>query len=641
VSAPERIGKYRVVEPIGRGGMGSVYKAHDPFLDRMVAIKVMVEEADVGTEARQRFLREAQSAARLNHPNIITVYELGEDRGQTFIVMELLEGEPLSRVITRIPPLPFRRKLDLMRQICDGLAFAHRRGVVHRDIKPANIFVLQNGHVKILDFGIARVGTSELTRTGLLMGTPNYMSPEQARGRRSDTRSDIFSVGVVFYELLTGRKPFVGEDYFETLEKVRSEEPPPLAQAAPGVPAALIRVVQQALAKEPAARYQTLEDLKVDLLTVPDLGPVETAVEDLRETVDRKFAEVLRLHRMLVASIGSGALGEETIVMAEASGVGAGLETMLRDLESRTDRLKVLAHTVERLEPRVARGIAAFERGAYADAVAEMDAVLREIPQHQRARDYRERARLEEIRERTLKPHSVSAQTAWPAPGAAETGSRQEGEGATAVATPPVQATPPRPATPPVQLPPPSGHPTAVTELTASVQGKLPRVALVGVGVVVTAGAIYLFALAPGPRPGPAPAPAPVASPPTPVAAPPPPAPAPTPAPARPPDAPVAKPPAAAMPAPTPAPARPGPRDTAGRPDKPRTKPSPEPAKPKLTAEQTELMNTALAFGQLFQERGQPERARDEYRKVLALDPTHAEARRGLAEVEAQLKSKQ
>ncbi|MBI4010906.1 MAG: serine/threonine protein kinase, partial [Candidatus Rokubacteria bacterium] len=263
---PERIGKYRVVEPIGRGGMGSVYKAHDPVLDRMVAVKVMTEGAEVGTEARERFLREAQSAARLNHPNIITVYELGEDRGQVFIVMELLEGEPLSRLIARVPPPSLRQKLAIMVQICEGLGFAHRRGVIHRDVKPANIFILQNGQVKILDFGIARLSSSELTRTGLLMGTPNYMSPEQARGRRTDARSDIFSTGVVFYELLSGRKPFLGEDYFETMEKVRSEDPRPLAELVAGLPLPLVRAVERSLAKDPAVRYQTLEDLRVELL---------------------------------------------------------------------------------------------------------------------------------------------------------------------------------------------------------------------------------------------------------------------------------------------------------------------------------------------------------------------------------------
>ncbi|HSF03326.1 MAG TPA: serine/threonine-protein kinase, partial [Solirubrobacterales bacterium] len=372
MSAPERIGRYRILEPIGRGGMGSVYRAHDPTLDRLVAIKVMAQDAEAGAEAKTRFLREAQSAARLNHPNIITVYELGEDQGRVFIVMELLEGDPLSRVIARVPTLPLRRKIGLMMQICEGLAFAHQRGVVHRDMKPANVFVLQNGHVKILDFGIARVGSSELTRTGLLMGTPNYMSPEQARGRRTDSRSDIFSVGVLFYELLSGRKPFVGEDYFETLDKVRYEEPVPLVQLTTGLSPVLIATVQRAMAKDPAARYQSLEDMKADLVTVAEVTPATAAVEDLRESVDRKFAELVRQHRHLVAAIGSAALGDDTLPLADPAASGMGLEAVLRDLDVRNERLKALARTAERLEPAVARGLAAFERGAFVEAIAEL-----------------------------------------------------------------------------------------------------------------------------------------------------------------------------------------------------------------------------------------------------------------------------
>ena len=290
-----------------------------------------------------------------------------------------------------------------MMQICEGLAFAHQRGVVHRDMKPANVFVLQNGHVKILDFGIARVGSSELTRTGLLMGTPNYMSPEQARGRRTDSRSDIFSVGVLFYELLSGRKPFVGEDYFETLDKVRYEEPVPLGQLTGGLSPALIAAVQRAMAKDPAARYQSLEDMKADLVSVAEVTPATAAVEDLRESVDRKFAELVRQHRHLVAAIGSAALGDDTLPLADPAASGMGLEAVLRDLDVRNERLKALARTAERLEPAVARGLAAFERGAFAEAIAELDPVLKELPLHQRARDCRERARLEEMRERTVK----------------------------------------------------------------------------------------------------------------------------------------------------------------------------------------------------------------------------------------------
>jgi tetratricopeptide (TPR) repeat protein len=624
VSAPERIGRYRVLEPIGRGGMGSVYKAHDPTLDRMVAIKVMAEDAEAGAEAKTRFLREAQSAARLNHPNIITVFELGEDQGRVFIVMELLEGDPLSRVISRVPPLPLRRKLNVMVQICEGLAFAHQRGVVHRDVKPANVFVLQNGHVKILDFGIARVGSSELTRTGLLMGTPNYMSPEQARGRRTDARSDIFSVGVVFYELLSGRKPFVGDDYFETLDRVRSEDPAPLGELAPGLPPPLVAAVQRALAKDPAARYQTLEDMKHDLLSVAELAsPATVAAEDLRETVDRKFAELLRLHRRLVAAIGSAALEDDTLPLADPGTSGMGLETVLRDLDLRNERLKALARTVERLEPVVARGVAAFERASFAEAIAELDRVLKEIPLHQRARDYRERARLEEMRERTVKS----------AP-ALDTGTPVTG-GVTAAPTPSPE--------------------TAVTGTTRQAAVGRPRLVLAGVAaVVVSAGSVWVVMRPPAPPVAPAPpeqvapAPAPVVAPPTVIPAPP----------VVPPSPPAAIPPATPPRAVTPAPPKPGapgekakppaakPSEVAkpSEPAKPReaVKPS-EPAKPpeavkpgkrQLTAEEIQVVQDALAFAQVWMARGDTQRALVEYRRVLALDPDNAEARQGVVDAQ-------
>ncbi|MGH7319158.1 MAG: serine/threonine-protein kinase, partial [Candidatus Rokuibacteriota bacterium] len=404
---PERIGKYRIVAHIGRGGMGSVYKAHDPLLDRMVAVKVMSEGADVDSDARARFLREAQSAARLNHPNIITVYELGEEHGRVFIVMEILEGEPLSRVIDRVPPIPLRQKLAVMIQICEGLGFAHQRGVVHRDIKPGNVFVLENGQVKILDFGIARLTTSDLTRTGFLMGTPNYMSPEQARGRRTDARTDIFSAGVVLYELLTGRKPFAGADYFETLERLRSEEPTWLGEIEPDLPSGLVDAVHRAMAKDAAERFQSFDELRGKLIEVFNGLGVDSGA-DLRAAVGRKVAEVVRLHRMLVASVGVAALGDEKLPVLEPSATGAGLRTLLRDLEAQADRLQGFARDVERLEPAVARGIAAAGQGAYVEAAAELDAVLAEIPQHQRAREYRDRVRLEESLERTVRAFGVA-----------------------------------------------------------------------------------------------------------------------------------------------------------------------------------------------------------------------------------------
>jgi serine/threonine-protein kinase len=197
---PEQIGKYRILERVGRGGMGTVFKARDPVLDRLVALKVISSESDATDELKARFYREAQACAKLNHPNIVVVHDLGEADGQLYIVMEFLEGAELKHLIAERRPLSVEQKLGLMTQICDGLHYAHQNGIIHRDIKPGNIFVLRSGQVKILDFGIARIAAGSdpgLTRTGLIMGTLRYMSPEQARGR-VDQRSDIFSVGAVF-----------------------------------------------------------------------------------------------------------------------------------------------------------------------------------------------------------------------------------------------------------------------------------------------------------------------------------------------------------------------------------------------------------------------------------------------------------
>jgi eukaryotic-like serine/threonine-protein kinase len=703
---PARIGKYRVVELIGRGGMGSVYKAHDALLDRMVAIKVMKEDLDIDSEAPARFLREAQSVARLGHPNIITVFELGEEQGRVFIVMELLEGEPLTGLIRHEPPLPLRAKLGIMIQICEGLGFAHQRGVVHRDVKPANIFVLASGQVKILDFGIARITTSDLTRTGLLMGTPNYMSPEQARGRRTDTRTDIFSAGVVFYEFLTGRKPFSGADYFETLERLQSEEPTWLAEITPDLPGPLVHAVHKAMAKGLGDRYQSIEDLRRDLAAVREtLGAV--AAGELREAVTRKLAEVVRLHRRLVAAVGAAALDDEKLPVAELAANEEGLSTVLRRLEAQAERLGSLAEKAERLEPAVQRGIAAAERGDYTAAAAELEAVLAEIPLHQRARAYRDRVAHEEALERT-----VRAFGAPPADrGAALPASTPAG---------PVAESPPR--TPPeTRVPAPRAVGTGVVvDETRPGSGRRRRYAMAAVAVLaVVGGGVLLFgplgaprnrptppAATPIPAPTPAPQPLPVApAPQGPQAAPAPPqtTPAPPEAPPAPPEAPPAAPeatpaPPQATPAPSPAPspppgavsseplggessvgAAPAPQDPGGPPagdrlppDRPRPSPAPPPAvaapSPKppdvgtaprraprdakpapkpparrlpLTAEQEKAVEDALTLAQLFQARGDQVRALREYRRVLEIDPTHAEARQGLAEVERAIRAGQ
>ena len=248
----EQIGKYQVLERIGRGGMGTIFKARDPMLDRLVALKVISNEVEVTDELRARFFREAQACARLTHPNIVTLYDMGEEGGRLFIVMEMLDGEELRSLIAQRKILPLEDKMAIMMQVCDGLHYAHQKGIVHRDIKPGNIMVLRDGQVKILDFGIALMTTAEmdLTRTGLIMGTLRYVSPEQIRGR-ADHRSDMFSVGAVFYELLSFRPPFDGADPMQILDKLCSEDPLPLRELDPSIPPELVAIVDRALRKDP------------------------------------------------------------------------------------------------------------------------------------------------------------------------------------------------------------------------------------------------------------------------------------------------------------------------------------------------------------------------------------------------------
>jgi serine/threonine protein kinase len=285
---PATIGRYRIVDHIGKGAMGIVYSAVDDLMDRQVAVKVMMTDLEGEPETRARFYREAQVAARWMHPNIITIFDVGEAEGRAFIVMELLRGSPLPEYL-KLPDIGLDRKLDLMVQLCEALSVAHASGVFHRDIKPSNLFVQHDGLLKVLDFGIARLASSNVTTAGFLMGTPDYMSPEQARGKTVDGRSDIFSAGGVFYFILTGRKPFDAADLPAVLFKVEREDPRPLGENEAPVP--LARVVAKMLAKEPERRYQRCQDVLTDLMRFKRshavhtrrLGPDRAAPGDLRD----------------------------------------------------------------------------------------------------------------------------------------------------------------------------------------------------------------------------------------------------------------------------------------------------------------------------------------------------------------------
>ncbi|MAG69729.1 MAG: serine/threonine-protein kinase [Vicinamibacterales bacterium] len=301
---PERIGRYELIERIGKGGMGVVYRARDTQLQREVALKMLLINVAEVEETQERFRREARAAADLRHRNIIQVYDFGEEDGRAFFVMELLAGDSLSAELKGGKRLPLDRALDIMSQMCDGLAFAHGRSIVHRDLKPANLFVTPDGTIKILDFGLARIASSKLTRSGLIFGTPDYMSPEQVRGKVADHRSDIFSVGAVLYQLVSGRKPFAAESLPLVMRKVVEEPPPPLK----GVPPALERIIARALQKDPADRYQGVEALLVDLRCVDRAAPATAEPEpDADETVLVSLGMIGR-YRVL-ERVGQGGMG--------------------------------------------------------------------------------------------------------------------------------------------------------------------------------------------------------------------------------------------------------------------------------------------------------------------------------------------
>jgi serine/threonine protein kinase len=266
----KRFGRYEIVAELGRGAMGVVYKARDPQIDRLVALKtvsLLGQEPDQVEEFRQRFKREAQAAGRLHHPGIVSIFDVGEDpeTHDSFIVLEYVAGESLNRVLSREKKLPLPRALQLAEEIAEALDYAHAQGVVHRDIKPANILLTEDGHAKIADFGIAKLNLAHLTVPGRVLGTPAYMAPEQLIGEGSDNRSDIFSLGVIFYAMVTGHSPFHGDSATTVCYKVVNRDPVPATAFNLELPPSLDHVISRAMAKDPADRYQHGAEFASDL----------------------------------------------------------------------------------------------------------------------------------------------------------------------------------------------------------------------------------------------------------------------------------------------------------------------------------------------------------------------------------------
>ncbi len=410
-SLPPSIGRYEIRQRIGQGGMGSLYLALDPAIDRLVALKLLRIDSD---EMRARFLREARSAGRLQHPHIVTVYDVGEHDGQPFIAMEYVKGETLSDVIRRRAPVPLTQKISLMEDLCDGLEYAHRAGLVHRDIKPANLMVTNEAEgLKILDFGIARgVGDSGLTDVGTMMGTPNYMSPEQASGKPVDRRSDIFAVGAVIYEMLAYRQAFPGKEWQVVLPAILEKSPEPVTQVDRGLAPELDTIVGRALARDPVQRYQNLRSLRDDLADFRkqlDVGDQETALPTpipsaeptaappLRSVRDRADTDRTRLRELRKAKVARHVEAAETALVNGdmATAQSAAEEASLLDEED-TQVVRLLekvhsARDAHQFQTDLEESQAKLGADALTEALRLVEDALELQPESAEARELRQR----------------------------------------------------------------------------------------------------------------------------------------------------------------------------------------------------------------------------------------------------------
>jgi eukaryotic-like serine/threonine-protein kinase len=353
---PERhltqIGKYEVECVIGEGSMGVVYRAVDPLINRRVAIKVMNDAVAQDVSLRERFLREAQTAGSLQHPNVVTIYDFGEIDDHLFIAMEYVEGDDLSDLLQKKVGIPIIEALDLIIGLLHGLGYAHKRGIIHRDIKPANIRVDAEGKARLMDFGVAHLASSDMTSTGMLLGTPAYMAPEQITGGSVTAETDIFSVGAVLYELLAGKRPFVGDTLQSLMYSILNRAPESLEAVVPGLPAGLHDVAMRALKKEPGERYHSAMAMANDLAAIRDsLDPEGRRTSlSLRAAIDTALARETRARdrRRLGAQVGTFAAG-----VLLAAGVFAAARTLMSRPAS-SDAQRVSAGTTSPVATRAA-----------------------------------------------------------------------------------------------------------------------------------------------------------------------------------------------------------------------------------------------------------------------------------------------
>ena len=343
---PEKIGKYRITRALGKGAMGMVYEGFDPVIERKVAIKtILAEYVDAGDmeEALARFKREAQAGGRLQHPGIVGVYEYGNEGDMAFIVMEHVEGQELKRILGTGMRYELIEVFEIMKQLLAALDYSHKQGVVHRDIKPANLMILPGPKVKVMDFGIARLESSSLTQVGTVVGTPTHMSPEQLMGLPADGRADLWSSGVILYELLTGVSPFVAETPAQVMHRVLQSDPAPPTALVPGLPPGFDAVVARSLAKKAEDRFQSAREFQGGMLAAlqgkqvaptgprrerPSAAAEATAVAPRRSRVDLPPEALEDIERSLSRHIGPLA----GILVRRTQGEAASNEEFLRAL---------------------------------------------------------------------------------------------------------------------------------------------------------------------------------------------------------------------------------------------------------------------------------------------------------------------
>ncbi len=379
-----RLGRYEVLGELGQGAMGIVYKARDPLIDRIVAIKTinLGLALDEKEEYEGRFYQEAKAAGRLSHPNIVTIYDVGKNGDVAYIAMEFLEGRELRDIMNDDRLLSIDQVLDIAAQVAQGLAYAHEHDIVHRDVKPSNVMVVHDGHVKITDFGIARMASSAVrTQTGMVLGSPKYMSPEQVMGKAIDQRSDIFSLGVMLYEMLTGQAPFNGDNVNAIMYQTLNAIPAPPDSINPEVPEMVNFIVAKALAKKLEDRYQNARDITVDLRACRETLPRSGQNMDL----SRSSASGERKLSHAIDVTGRRSAGEDDPMSASLAGLSkafdstaatmrlAALTASNEDVDELSKTLKIPRPTAEEIiqaAPRANAGRAA-ERPSRAEPATQ------------------------------------------------------------------------------------------------------------------------------------------------------------------------------------------------------------------------------------------------------------------------------